>query len=281
MWSEMGADDHIRSNQGAGPGFCPDLRSLFGFHYRIDKARQSPNWAHLQSGPICRILWMATALRWGPMGGGRLKAQRVHPGSHQVGTLRCFVASLLVRLAWRRHPGLLAPRALGPPCSPRATAGTRTDASAFQGQGARTFSKRPDAPVRQAAPITASLFRRLTVVSSMEETLASPRSDYGIHDTSTTDVNNDGPKRQLSVKEAGRRGGKATAEKYGHEFYQEIGRKGGATRATAEDVRNGDMGRMGAEARWGREVEIQRSVAAPTSRRIDPEQSDQLADTHA
>lgn len=37
----------------------------------------------------------------------------------------------------------------------------------------------------------------------------------------------------MSVSEAGRRGGKkggeATKEKYGHEFYKTIGRKGGQT----------------------------------------------------
>lgn len=33
---------------------------------------------------------------------------------------------------------------------------------------------------------------------------------------------------ELSVREAGRRGGRATAAKHGPEFYAEIGRKGGA-----------------------------------------------------
>lgn len=34
--------------------------------------------------------------------------------------------------------------------------------------------------------------------------------------------------RGMTVKEAGRRGGKKTAERHGHEFYQEIGRLGGS-----------------------------------------------------
>ena len=35
-------------------------------------------------------------------------------------------------------------------------------------------------------------------------------------------------KRELTVREAGRLGGKRVVELYGHEFYQEIGSKGGA-----------------------------------------------------
>lgn len=34
-------------------------------------------------------------------------------------------------------------------------------------------------------------------------------------------------KSLMSVAEAGRRGGEITASRYGHDFYQEIGRKGG------------------------------------------------------
>jgi len=34
-------------------------------------------------------------------------------------------------------------------------------------------------------------------------------------------------KRDMSVSEAGKRGGEKTAETHGHEFYEEIGRKGG------------------------------------------------------
>lgn len=33
--------------------------------------------------------------------------------------------------------------------------------------------------------------------------------------------------RQMTVSEAGRRGGKKTAASHGHEFYEEIGHKGG------------------------------------------------------
>lgn len=32
----------------------------------------------------------------------------------------------------------------------------------------------------------------------------------------------------MSVREAGRKGGKATSATHGHEFYEEIGHKGGA-----------------------------------------------------
>jgi hypothetical protein len=35
-------------------------------------------------------------------------------------------------------------------------------------------------------------------------------------------------KKPITVAEAGRKGGKTTAERYGHEFYEEIGQKGGA-----------------------------------------------------
>jgi general stress protein YciG len=33
--------------------------------------------------------------------------------------------------------------------------------------------------------------------------------------------------RDLTVREAGRKGGEATARTHGHEFYEEIGHKGG------------------------------------------------------
>lgn len=32
---------------------------------------------------------------------------------------------------------------------------------------------------------------------------------------------------EMSVRDAGRKGGETTAERHGHEFYEEIGRKGG------------------------------------------------------
>lgn len=35
------------------------------------------------------------------------------------------------------------------------------------------------------------------------------------------------PKKDLTVREAGRLGGKKTAQTHGHEFYSEIGHKGG------------------------------------------------------
>ena len=68
----------------------------------------------------------------------------------------------------------------------------------------------------------------------------------------------------MSVAEAGRRGGKATAKRYGREFYQAIGRKGGAVRATDEDVLNGDLGRKGAEARWRQETDFGAEIARHT-----------------
>ncbi|MBI3946488.1 MAG: Em GEA1 (EM1) [Armatimonadetes bacterium] len=34
-------------------------------------------------------------------------------------------------------------------------------------------------------------------------------------------------KREMTVREAGRKGGETTSERYGHEFYEEIGQKGG------------------------------------------------------
>lgn len=35
------------------------------------------------------------------------------------------------------------------------------------------------------------------------------------------------PKRSMTVREAGRKGGATTSERHGHEFYEEIGRRGG------------------------------------------------------
>lgn len=34
-------------------------------------------------------------------------------------------------------------------------------------------------------------------------------------------------KREMTVREAGRKGGETTAERHGREFYEEIGQKGG------------------------------------------------------
>lgn len=36
--------------------------------------------------------------------------------------------------------------------------------------------------------------------------------------------------REMTVREAGRKGGEATSRTHGHEFYEEIGRKGGNAR---------------------------------------------------
>jgi general stress protein YciG len=35
------------------------------------------------------------------------------------------------------------------------------------------------------------------------------------------------PEKEITVREAGRRGGESTKKKYGPRFYEEIGRKGG------------------------------------------------------
>jgi general stress protein YciG len=39
--------------------------------------------------------------------------------------------------------------------------------------------------------------------------------------------------KEMTVQEAGRRGGKTTAERHGHEFYEKIGKKGGEARKQA------------------------------------------------
>ncbi|MBI3909554.1 MAG: hypothetical protein HY320_01305 [Armatimonadetes bacterium] len=36
---------------------------------------------------------------------------------------------------------------------------------------------------------------------------------------------------EMSVRDAGRKGGRRTAQTHGHQFYEEIGRKGGEARA--------------------------------------------------
>ena len=54
---------------------------------------------------------------------------------------------------------------------------------------------------------------------------------------------------QMTVQEAGREGGKTTAQRHGREFYQEIGKKGGEARAQDDDVKSGALGRQGAAAR--------------------------------
>jgi len=39
---------------------------------------------------------------------------------------------------------------------------------------------------------------------------------------------NNEKKGEMTVEEAGQKGGKTTSQKYGHDFYEEIGHKGGA-----------------------------------------------------
>ena len=41
------------------------------------------------------------------------------------------------------------------------------------------------------------------------------------------------PDKEMSVQEAGRKGGKTTAERHGPEFYERIGKKGGEARKQA------------------------------------------------
>lgn len=50
---------------------------------------------------------------------------------------------------------------------------------------------------------------------------------------------------KLSVAEAGRKGGLSTAKKYGHEFYEEIGKKGGRL--------GGPKGGLVTKQKYGRE----------------------------
>lgn len=51
----------------------------------------------------------------------------------------------------------------------------------------------------------------------------------------------------MTVREAGKKGGDTVKRKYGREFYEEIGRKGGEARADDEDIRSGAVGRMGGQ----------------------------------
>ncbi|GAB1158568.1 hypothetical protein YWY31_45930 [Paenibacillus illinoisensis] len=61
---------------------------------------------------------------------------------------------------------------------------------------------------------------------------------------------------KMSREEAGRKGGEATSKNHDHEFYQEIGSKGGSARSSSDgnDDQDGKMsreeaGRKGGQAR--------------------------------
>lgn len=51
----------------------------------------------------------------------------------------------------------------------------------------------------------------------------------------------------MTVQEAGKKGGNIVKKKYGKEFYEAIGKKGGSIRANAEDIRSGKVGRLGGQ----------------------------------
>ncbi len=51
-------------------------------------------------------------------------------------------------------------------------------------------------------------------------------------------------KRDMTVREAGRKGGETTAERHGREFYEEIGQKGGEI---GGEIRKRQLGHEGYE----------------------------------
>lgn len=58
--------------------------------------------------------------------------------------------------------------------------------------------------------------------------------------------------KKMTVEEAGRKGGEATSESHGKDFYQEIGKKGGEATADSHDKDfYEDIGSKGGKARWG------------------------------
>lgn len=52
------------------------------------------------------------------------------------------------------------------------------------------------------------------------------------------------PEGEMTVREAGRKGGETTAERYGREFYEEIGHKGGEI---GGEIRKQQLGHAGYE----------------------------------
>lgn len=54
-------------------------------------------------------------------------------------------------------------------------------------------------------------------------------------------------KGKMTVQQAGKIGGNIVKQKYGREFYEAIGKKGGSVRANAEDIRSGKVGRLGGQ----------------------------------
>ncbi|AZK46375.1 KGG domain-containing protein [Paenibacillus lentus] len=54
---------------------------------------------------------------------------------------------------------------------------------------------------------------------------------------------------KMSLEEAGRKGGEATASNHDKEFYQEIGQKGGEARRDSDKMSREEAGRKGGEAR--------------------------------